>query len=63
VKTCTVGAKAAGKKTLYTSTGGSDVTRAPKCGLNLFGSDSSASDDETVPVEQPRKCSKETSLA
>jgi hypothetical protein len=39
------------------------VTRAPKCALNLFGSDSSASDGETTHVERPRKRSKETSLA
>jgi hypothetical protein len=31
--------------------------------LNLFGSDSSASDGKTIPIERLRKRSKETSLA
>jgi hypothetical protein len=63
VKTYAAGAKAAGKKMFCTSAGRSGVTRAPKCALNLFGSDSSASDSEPIPVERPRKRSKETSIA
>jgi hypothetical protein len=62
-KTYAAGAKAVGKKMFYTSAGRSGVTRAPKCALNLFGSDSSASDSEPIPVERPRKRSKETSIA
>jgi hypothetical protein len=57
-KSSTVGEEATSKKTFCTSTGRSGATHAPKCALNLFGSDSSASDGEAVPVEQPRKCSK-----
>jgi hypothetical protein len=39
------------------------VTHALKCVFNLFDSDSSASDGETIPVLRPRKHSKETSPA
>jgi hypothetical protein len=63
VKTSTAGAKATGKKTFCTFIGGSGVKRAPKCALNLFGSDLSASDGETAHVKRPHKRSKETSLA
>jgi hypothetical protein len=63
VKTSTTGAEATGKKTLCTSAGGSGVTCALKHALNLFGSDSSASDGEAVPIERPCKRSKGTSLA
>jgi hypothetical protein len=63
VKTSIVGAEATGKKTLCTSAGRRGATRALKRVLNLFGSDSSASDGETVPVERLHKRSKETSLA
>jgi hypothetical protein len=38
------------------------VTHALKHVLNLFFSDSSTSTGETIPVERPRKRSKETSL-
>jgi hypothetical protein len=49
-KTSIAGAEAAGKKTFYTSAGGSNVTRALKCALNLFGSNSSTFDSETIPI-------------
>jgi hypothetical protein len=62
-KTSAAGAKAACKKIFCTSTGRSGVTRAPKHALNLFGSDSSASDGKTTHVERLCKHSKETSLA
>jgi hypothetical protein len=39
------------------------MTDASKCALNLFGSDSSASYGETIPIDRPRKHSNETSLA
>jgi hypothetical protein len=35
------------------------MIHASKCVLNLFGSDSSVSNGESAPLEQPRKCSKE----
>jgi hypothetical protein len=57
-----VGAKAANKRMFRTSAGGSGVTHALKHVLNLFFSDSSTSTGETIPVERPRKRSKETSL-
>jgi hypothetical protein len=50
-KTSTVGSEAADKKMFCTSTGRSGTTRAPKRALNLFGFDSSASNNETIPVE------------
>jgi hypothetical protein len=40
--------------------GGSSMTSGPKRALNLFGSNSSASDSETAPLERPHKRSKET---
>jgi hypothetical protein len=46
---------AAGKKTLPTSMGGSGMTRGSKHARKLFGSDLSASDDETAPPERPSK--------
>jgi hypothetical protein len=46
-----------------TSIGRSGATHVMKHALNLFGSDSSTSDGETVPIEWPRKRSKEISLA
>jgi hypothetical protein len=58
-----MGSKAAGRKMVYTSISWSGETRASKHAFNLFGSDLSASDSEIVPIEWPRKCSKETSLA
>jgi hypothetical protein len=63
VKTSVVGVEATGKKTLCTSACKSGMTHALKHALDLFGSDSSASDGETIPIERPRKRSKETSLA
>jgi hypothetical protein len=63
VKTSTTGVEAIGKQTFYISVGGSDATCALKCALNLFGSDSSTSDGETVPIDWSCKRSKETSLA
>jgi hypothetical protein len=54
--------KAAGKKTLCTSTGRGSVTRALKHVLNLFDSDLSASDSKTAPLERPLKHSKESPL-
>jgi hypothetical protein len=63
VKTSVVGVEATGKKTLCTSACKSSATHALKRALDLFGSDSSASDGETIPIERPRKRSKETSLA
>jgi hypothetical protein len=62
-KTFAAGSEAAGNKMFCTSKGGSGTTCAPKCVLNLFGSDSSTSNGETIPVERSRKHSKETSLA
>jgi hypothetical protein len=62
-KTSAVGAEGAGTKKFYTSVGGNSVTRAPKCTLNLFGSDSSAFNGETAPLKQTHKRSKETPLA
>jgi hypothetical protein len=55
--------EAAGKKMSSTSTAGSGATHAQKCALNLFDSGLSAFDDETDPLEWPRKCSWETSLS
>jgi hypothetical protein len=63
VKTSVAGVEAAGKKTFCTSAGGSGATRDPKHALNLFGSDSSASDGEAASLEQSHKHSKETPLA
>jgi hypothetical protein len=63
MRTSSAGSEVAGKKTFCTSMCGSGVTRAPKRVLNLFGSDSSTSDDETIPARRPHKRSKETSLA
>jgi hypothetical protein len=63
VKTSAAGAEAANKKMFCTFTGGSGETLAPKCASNLFGSDSSVSDGETVLVEWPCKRYKETTLA
>jgi hypothetical protein len=62
-KASTSGVEAASKKMFSTSTGRSSTTRALKHALNLVGSDSSASDGETAPLERPSKRSKETPLA
>jgi hypothetical protein len=35
----------------------------PKCALNLFGSDSSASDGVSAPSQRPRKCPRESSIS
>jgi hypothetical protein len=48
--------KIASKKTRSASVGGSGVTRASMHLLELIGSGSSVSDDETTPRELPRKC-------
>jgi hypothetical protein len=48
-------------KMTSTSAAGSGVTCAPKCGLNLFDSSSSASEDGTAPPERPQKRSWDTS--
>jgi hypothetical protein len=61
VKTFVAGVEAAGKKTFFTTASGSGMTHSPKHMLNLFGSDSSMSDGEAIPVERPCKHSKETS--
>jgi hypothetical protein len=58
MKTFVVGSKAVGKKTLNTSAGGSGATHALKCALNLFGSNSLASDGHIIPVERSCNCSK-----
>jgi hypothetical protein len=50
---------AVGKKTFSTSAGESGMVHAMKHPLNLFSSDSSASDDEAAPSERPQKHSKE----
>jgi hypothetical protein len=51
-------------KKMYTATaGGSDETRAPTRALDLFGSASSASDDETTIWEPPRKRSSKFPLS
>jgi hypothetical protein len=47
--------KIAGKKTHSASAGGSDTIQASTRALDLFGSSSSASDDETTPREPPHK--------
>jgi hypothetical protein len=44
-----MGIKIAGKKMSSTSTGGRGMTQALTRALNLFDSDSSASDDESAP--------------
>jgi hypothetical protein len=54
--------KIAGKKTHFAFAGGSDVIQASTRVLDLFGSGSSASDDETNLRELPRKCPRKFSL-
>jgi hypothetical protein len=52
-KASVAGVEAAGKNTSSTFAAGSGVTCAPKCALNLIGSSSSVSNDETAPPERP----------
>jgi hypothetical protein len=54
-------AKALKPSKKFTTASGSGMTHSPKHVLNLFGSDSSMSDGEAIPVERPCKHSKETS--
>jgi hypothetical protein len=54
--------KIASKKTCSASVGGSGVTRASMHLLELIGSGSSVSDDETTPRELPRKCPRKFTL-
>jgi hypothetical protein len=39
------------------------ASKKPKCVLDLFGSDSSTSDDEAVPSKRPRKCPRESPVS